>query len=107
MPTRIRESQSLESVYRPVLNALGRLIRQVNVGRAVEADFEHVMFLLETLPLATDEFGTARLRLLNAKHYRNEQEAGAAAWEIRTVMLQLRAKATARSFAPRRRTPQA
>ena len=103
MSIRTKEPNHLESVFQPVLNALGHLSRLVNLGRADDGDFERVIFLLETLPLASDEFGVARLRLSNARRYRIVNETGAAAWEVRTVMLQLGAKATARSFEPRRR----
>ena len=103
MPVQTTQSQTLDSVYLPVLTALGRLFRQVNGGGSFEADFGDVMFLLETLPLASDEFGIARLRLLSAKRYRGANEIGAAAWEIRTVMQQLRGRMTAKAVEPRRR----
>jgi hypothetical protein len=107
MPAQVTESTSPESVDRPILNTLGRLFRQVNSRRAVEADFGNALYLLETLPLATDEFGTTSLRLVNAKRYRNETETGAAVWEIGAAMLQLRDNATAQSPTPRRHFLQA
>ena len=95
MTTQTSKTQTLESVYQPVLDALDQLFGRVNADHAVEADFDQATFLLETLPLASDEFGIARLRLTNAKRYRDAKELGAAGWEIRTVMLQLRAKVLA------------
>ncbi len=108
MPAQVKTAslsptQSLDSVYQPVLNALDRLFRQVNVGRSGEIDFENALFLLETLPLASADFGTARLRLNNANRYRMSNDNGAAAWEVRTLMLQLRANLSAEASNPRRR----
>lgn len=103
MPVQTTQSQTLDSVYLPVVTALGRLFRRVTDGGSFLADFDDVIFLLETLPLATDEFGIARLRLLTAKGYRSANEIGAASWEIRTVMQQLRGRMTAKAAEPRRR----
>ena len=101
MPTQVTQTQTLESVYQPVLNSLGQLLPSVSLGCAVESDFQDALNLLETLLLATSEFGVARLRLSNANHYRINHENGAAAWEIRTVMLQLRAGLSAEVAEPR------
>ena len=95
MTTQMAPIRTLESVYDPVLAELEKLIRLVRSGTTSTADFNDAFFLLETLPLTSDEFGIARLRLINAKRYRDAKENGASRWEIRTVMLQLHAKVTA------------
>ncbi|PAY17508.1 hypothetical protein CKO51_20810 [Rhodopirellula sp. SM50] len=91
MITATASATTIESVYEPVLQALENLlvsVRSESVGRVA---LEHAFSLLETLPLSSSEYGVARLRLTNAKNYLTANEHGAAAWEIRTVMLALRA----------------
>ena len=95
MTTKTAPLRTLESVYEPVLCELETLILRVRSGSTSAADFDQAFSLLETVPLTSDEYGIANLRLTNAKQYRSANELGAALWEIRTVRISLRAKIVA------------
>lgn len=86
------DTLTLEKVYLPVLTAVGRLLRAIKSDRTLDCDFDRAMFLLETLPLTSDEFGVAKLRLNNAKLYSSNGELGAAGWEVKAVLNVLKAK---------------
>jgi hypothetical protein len=45
--------------------------------------------LLESVPLATDEFLAAKLHLRNAQNYLRDKEFGAACFELRQVRSQI------------------
>jgi hypothetical protein len=57
------------------------------IGRRCVSSAELVLIaeLLETLPLATEYFGLAKRRLLNARHYLDSAEFGAASYELRLL----------------------
>jgi hypothetical protein len=95
--------ETLDSTCQSVLKSFADLLRLANATKAVQADFDNVLGLLETLPLSTSEYGVARLRLDNANRYRMASEHGAAAWEIRTVMLQLKSQFSTVAPNPSRR----
>ena len=89
MQTRTKSNRTVESAYLPVLSAVQQLYCRIVANDASDVDFEESMYLLETLPLASAEYGVARLRLQNASQYCDVTETGAAAWEVRTLLMQL------------------
>ncbi len=94
---------SLESVYRPVLSAISRAVQRVRHNADALNGTDELISLLETLPLSSDEFGLATVRLRNAERYLESSETGAAIWEFTTLQNQLRALAQAKTREPRRR----
>lgn len=98
------ESVCLQEVFRPILSALDKVVHTIREDRHDDGDLYEMQILLETLPLSTDQFGLACVRLQNAQRYLASQEHGAARWELNTLRQQLRvqleAEATPR---PRRR----
>ena len=96
MCTTLTPAEMPETPYSRALSALEHLLRQIRGRRALDSDVWHAAVLLDTLPLAADEFGLARTRLINAQYYIGEDETGAAAWEVRFVVQQLRANATSK-----------
>lgn len=104
MSTQITQTQSLDCVYQPVLSCLDQMVNDVRSGRLTVSHFNDASQLLESLPLATDEFALARTRLTNACWYCCSNELGASAWEIRTLLNQLRLKAEMKTVEPRRRS---
>jgi hypothetical protein len=48
--------------------------------------FEYVELALDTMPLSTGEYGTARNRCQNARRYRQAGEHGAARYELRLLL---------------------
>ncbi|NLS92120.1 MAG: hypothetical protein GXX96_08060 [Planctomycetaceae bacterium] len=90
--TRLQHSDAvgpLQEVFRPVLTALGRVVNQVSLNRTDDGELYELQVLLETLPLSTDQFGLACVRLQNAQRYLASQEQGAARWELNTLRQQL------------------
>ena len=67
---------------------------------------QQVRDLLESLPLATDEYSTATNRLRNAHRYLVSHERGAARYERQLLSGSLRSEATA-EVRPRMRKRQA
>lgn len=65
--------------------ALALLIEDAKAEAASTDSFTEVATLLETVPLATDDFSTARLHLQNAQLYCHEKEFGAACFELRQL----------------------
>ena len=106
MSTQITERQSLDCVYQPVLSGLSQILVDVRSGRQIIARFNVVSRLLESLPLATDEFALARTRIANACRYSCSNEPGASTWEIRHLLNQLRTIAEMKTVEPRRRLRQ-
>ena len=103
MSTQITQAQTLDCIYEPVLSCLGQILADVRSGRRGATRLHDVIGLLESLPLATDEFGLARTRLANACQYSGSNEPGASAWEIRNLLNQLRTLAEMKTVEPRRR----
>lgn len=61
------------------------LIRQTKIGKFWVEGYKETTSVLETLPIASDEFDLARLRLKNALDYCQQGEFGAAAFELRLL----------------------
>ena len=84
-----RESITLATVFRPVISTLAQLARHVRDGRSADQELEELRFLLETLPLTTEQFSLATNRLKNAHGYVKARENGAARWELNALRQQL------------------
>ena len=61
------------------------LIRQTKIGKFWVEGYEEATNFLETLPLASNEFNLAKLRLESALDYCQRSEFGAAAFELRAL----------------------
>ena len=82
---------------------LVRLIRKLETGDDPSDDLPEVCQLLESLPMATGEFGVAVNRLKNARRYLQSRERGAARWELASLLDSLRRESDTVSFEPRLR----
>lgn len=96
-------SVAFESVFAPVLKQAEVLLRTLETRRAVQTEMEDLAGLLETLPLASNEFGLACTRVSNAQRYLDSAERGAARWELDAMVRQLKSHAVAETKEPRRR----
>ena len=92
-----RESATLQSVFRPVLNALGELIQRLENRCATNGQVHELQALLDALPLSSDEFGLACNRLRNAHRYLLAREPGAAKWELNALKRSLQASGNTES----------
>ncbi|MCZ7526575.1 MAG: hypothetical protein M5U14_09490 [Acidimicrobiia bacterium] len=81
-------------------------MNQVSLKRMDDGELYELQVLLETLPLSTDQFGLACVRLQNAQRYLVSEEHGAARWELNTLRQQLRLQLEAEAVPrPRRKAP--
>jgi hypothetical protein len=78
------------SIRQAVLGHLNRLMVRIWGGMADAADFRRARANLAALPLATAEFAVALARLNNARTYLQEDEPGAATYELRLLARSLR-----------------
>lgn len=87
-----------ESGYQPILRATRELLRRLLAYDDPEAAFAVLSHRLGSFPMVVEKRRLARLHLANAKSYGDRGEIGAAAWEIRALLMQLYAQlAIARS----------
>jgi hypothetical protein len=79
-------------LVKELLHQLEQITGAINL-RSLDADnaIGDALDALERLPLATDEFGLARNRLMNAISYLDNREWGAARYEVGLVIGWLRA----------------
>ncbi|MBN2296015.1 MAG: hypothetical protein JXM70_26520 [Pirellulales bacterium] len=96
MGTQSNQRMSLDSVFRPVMSALNRLVVQLRDGQPTNGEVDDLWVLLETLPLSTDEFGLSCNRLCNAHRYLLAKEVGAARWELKELKLYLQTRGNGR-----------
>ena len=79
-------------------------------GKAADNPNEDLILIesfLDSLPLATDEYGLAQSRIRNARRYFQAHEVGAARCELRLLMCSLRHRFADRvAVEPRRRLRQ-
>ncbi len=80
-----------------------RLIRRLESGDDPSDDLPEVRQLLESLPMATGEFGLASNRLKNARRYLQSREPGGARWELAALLDSLRRENDVASAEPRPR----
>jgi len=85
-----QHAPSLQEMFAPMLKLLGRLTQQLREGLSGDTELEDMRFLLETLPLTTEQFGLATNRIQNAYRYFKASERGAAKWELNALREQLR-----------------
>ena len=97
---------STQEVHQRAIGNLVRLIRKLESGDDPSDDFPEVYQLLESLPMATGEFGLANNRLKNAKRYLQSREPGGARWELAALLDSLRRQKDAVSAEPRPRRRQ-
>lgn len=99
-------SVSLQSVFHPILAKLGQFADKLRRGNSGDEELEALRHLLETVPITSEEFGSACNRLKNAQRYLLSHETGAARWELDALRHLLRRSATAETVEPRRRRMQ-
>ena len=92
--------------YHTVSRRLGNLLN-VKAGDNPHEDLIDIESFLQSLPLATDEYGLARNRIRNARRYVQAREVGAARYELRLLMCSLHRRfADQVAVEPRRRLRQ-
>ena len=74
-----------EQRFRVLELSVGLLITRTKIGEFWAEGFSDVTRFLEAVPLATSEFGSAKLHLQNAFDYCELNEFGAATLELRIV----------------------
>ena len=79
-----------EQITQSVLQSLGRLQQKRQLDDAAHDDFAAIRAMLETVPLATDQFDLACRRLQNAQHYLRHTEPGAARYELQLLVSSLK-----------------
>jgi hypothetical protein len=67
-----------------------RAVELVELRKEVYEQLRDLQFLIQTIPLSTNEYGLANSHLLNALMYLKENEWGAARWELKTLLNHLR-----------------
>ena len=90
MKTTKSRLNTTQDVYQLAVGNLVRLIRSLESGDDPSDDFPEVRQLLESLPMATGEFGLATNRLKNARRYLQSREPGGARWELAALLDSLR-----------------
>ena len=90
MKTTKSRLNTTQDVYQLATGSLVRLIRRLESGDDPSDDFPVVRQLLESLPMATGEFGLATNRLKNARRYLQSREPGGARWELAALLDSLR-----------------
>ncbi len=91
-----------DTIRQELLRTIEHLLRGLRRDFDVLDDLQEVRDLLDSLPLATGEYGTASNRLRNAHRYLVSQERGAARYELKLLAGSLRCEREA-EVRPRRR----
>lgn len=91
-----------ETIRQELLQTIEHLLCGLRRDFDVLDDLQEVRGLLDSLPLASDEYGTASNRLRNAHRYLVSQERGAARYELILLAGSLRCEREA-EVRPRRR----
>jgi hypothetical protein len=89
-----------DTIRHELLRTIEHLLKSLHQEAKVMDDVQEVTDLLDSLPLASDEYGTASNRLRNAHRYLVSQERGAARYELKLLANSLRNE---REAEPRRR----
>lgn len=103
MHARTRTSVTIESSFQPVLNRIALALHRLDGNTQSLDHIDDLRAHLETVPMASDEFGVASNRLRNARRYLESSETGAARWELGILKQQLLRCAFANTREPRRR----
>ena len=81
---------SVETRFRAFAQCCRRLIARSHSHFASAHDFPELRRSLESLPIASDEFGRALCHLNNAWRYVMADEYGAASWELSVLARKVR-----------------
>jgi hypothetical protein len=81
---------TIEELFAEAVDKSAALGEHLHRGRDTRQCFTELAVLLESLPLAQDEFAWTICRLTNAAEYVAQDERHAAAWEIRQLHRRLR-----------------
>jgi hypothetical protein len=79
-----------DTIRHELLDAVEHLLASLRRDAEILADLQAVRDLLDSLPLATDEYHTAKNRLRNAHRYLVSHERGAARYELKLLAGSLR-----------------
>jgi len=79
-----------QQITQSVVQCVTRLLQKRLLDDAAHEDFAAARSMLEALPLSTDQFDLACLRLKNAQHYLRYTEPGAAWYELRLLASSLK-----------------
>jgi hypothetical protein len=91
MSTRISNPErnqvpSIEETRQIVVGRLRSLMKTMSRKFRIDEEFENLQALIESLPLASGEFGVASNRLRNAQRYLRSDEIGASLYELRLLL---------------------
>lgn len=91
-----------DTIRQELLDTVAHLLASLRRDAEIVAELQEVCDLLESLPLSTDEYQTAKNRLRNAHRYLVSQERGAARYELNLLAGSLRPREV-HAMAPRTR----
>ena len=98
---------TLHSTFLDTYHTVSRRLEDLLSGKSGDSPYEDLIRIesfLDSLPLATDEYGLAQNRIRNARRYFQSREVGAARYELRLLMCSLRHRfADQVAVEPRRR----
>ncbi len=80
-----------ETIRHELLDTVKHLLRVIRRKQDILDQVEQISDLLESLPLAAGDYGTATNRLRNAHRYLRSEERGAARYELQLLAGSLRA----------------
>lgn len=83
-------SATPDTIRHELLVTVEHLLASLRRDAEIVAELQDVCDLLESLPLASDEYQTAKNRLRNAHRYLVSQERGAARYELNLLAGSLR-----------------
>ena len=83
-----------DTIRDELLDTVEHLLASLRRDAEIVAELQEVCDLLESPPLASDEYQTAKNRLRNAQRYLVSQERGAARYELNLVAGSLRPRET-------------
>ncbi len=79
-----------DTIRQEMLQTVEHLLRTIRRDQDVLDELQHVRDLIDSLPLAIDDYSTAANRLRNAHRYLVSQERGAAGYELQMLAGKLR-----------------
>ena len=101
---------TLQSTFLDTYQTISRRLEDLLNGKGGDNPHEDLIRIesfLDSLPLATDEYGLAQNRIRNARRYFQAHEVGAARYELRLLMCSLRHRFAGQvAVEPRRRLRQ-
>jgi hypothetical protein len=79
-----------DTIRQLLLETVEAVLRKMALGQDVLVELLDIGQPLDSLPLATDEYGLASNRLRNAQRYLLSKERGAARYELQLLVASLR-----------------